>query len=76
MDYILASASPRRKELLTQAGLSFQVVPSLVEETVTKTRPSHIVMELSSQKAFDVYHRLSPEVLYRHRRGYDCGLPR
>ncbi len=62
MDYILASASPRRKELLTQAGLSFQVVPSLVEETVTKTRPSHIVMELSSQKAFDVYHRLSPEV--------------
>lgn len=61
MDYILASASPRRKELLTQAGLSFEVCPSQVEETISKTRPSDVVMELSSQKAFDVYRRLAPK---------------
>ena len=51
MKYILASASPRRKELMTQAGFSFQVVPSQVKETISKTRPSDIVTELSSQKA-------------------------
>ena len=61
MEYILASASPRRRELLTQAGLSFEVCPSQVEETISKTRPSDIVMELSSQKAFDVYRRLAPK---------------
>lgn len=54
MKYILASASPRRKELLAQAGIEFEVLPSSVEETITKTVPSDIVMELSRQKAQDV----------------------
>ena len=54
MKYILASASPRRKELLAQAGIEFEVLPSSVEETITQTAPSDIVMELSRQKAQDV----------------------
>lgn len=58
MRYILASASPRRKELLTQAGISFDVIPSSVKEQITKTIPHDIVMELASQKAGDVYGRL------------------
>ena len=61
MKYILASASPRRKELLTQAGIEFEVVPSSVEETITKTVPSDIVMELSRQKAQDVDTKLSSD---------------
>ena len=61
MKYILASASPRRKELMTQAGFSFEVVPSQVEETISQTRPSDIVTELSSQKALEVYERLQPK---------------
>ncbi|MBQ8638658.1 MAG: septum formation protein Maf [Lachnospiraceae bacterium] len=48
---ILASASPRRRELLALAGYEFQVQASDVEETVTKTLPSEIVQELSQQKA-------------------------
>ncbi len=55
MKYILASASPRRRELLEQAGFRFQVIPSSVEEKITKDAPSEIVMELASQKARDVY---------------------
>lgn len=51
MKIILASASPRRRELLTQIGLEFQVVVSNVEETVTETAPAAIVEELSAQKA-------------------------
>lgn len=55
MKYILASASPRRKELLTQAGFEFEVIPSAVEEKPEKAIPSEIVMELASKKAEDVF---------------------
>ena len=61
MKYILASSSPRRKELMTQAGFSFEVVPSRVEETISQTRPADIVTELSAQKALEVYERLQPK---------------
>lgn len=58
MRYILASASPRRRELLSQAGISFEVIPSTVKEKITKTDPRDVVMELSFQKAKDVYRRV------------------
>lgn len=51
MNIILASASPRRKELLAQIGLEFRVLVSDVEEVVTKTHPAEVVEELSKQKA-------------------------
>lgn len=56
---ILASASPRRKELLEQVKLSFQIRVSDCEEIITKTIPHEIVMELSDQKATDISHHLS-----------------
>ena len=52
---ILASASPRRSELLKQAGFSFTVVPSTIEETRTKTVPGQLAEDLAFQKANDVY---------------------
>lgn len=55
---ILASASPRRREILTQAGVSFEVIPSKKDEVVTQTKPERVVMELSAQKAEDVYGQL------------------
>lgn len=54
---ILASASPRRRELLAQVGITPEVFPSQVDEVVTSTRPDHVVMELSAQKAEDVAAR-------------------
>ena len=51
---ILASASPRRRELLAQVGITPEVMPSHVEEVVTSTEPDQVVMELSAQKAEDV----------------------
>ena len=48
---ILASASPRRKELLEQIGLTFEVTVSNVPEVITKSEPSEVVEELSAQKA-------------------------
>lgn len=51
MRIILASASPRRKELLGQIGFDFEVVTSHVEEKVTSSEPDRVVEELSRQKA-------------------------
>ncbi len=51
---ILASASPRRKQLLEQIGLEFDICPSGCEEIITSTIPSEVCVELSRQKAMDV----------------------
>jgi septum formation protein len=52
---VLASASPRRRELLTQIGLKFQVVPSRAEELVLPGEtPEEHVIRLSIDKASDV----------------------
>ncbi len=53
---ILASASPRRRELLTQIGLTFEVVVSETEEKITSTEPARVVEELSAQKAEAVWN--------------------
>lgn len=60
MHVILASASPRRRELLTQAGISFEICPSQIEERITKQEPEQVVLELSGQKAADVAGRRQP----------------
>ncbi len=48
---ILASASPRRRELLTQAGFSFEVKVSDADEVITEKEPDKIVKELALVKA-------------------------
>ena len=55
---ILASASPRRRELLTQIGLDFDVVVSETEEKINSTEPAEVVEELSAQKAEAVWEKL------------------
>ncbi len=59
MKIILASASPRRKELLQQIGWDFQIQVSDVEEKITKKIPHEIVEELSYQKAVHVREQMS-----------------
>lgn len=53
---ILASASPRRAELLNQLGLDFQVIPSDVSEVIPEksTAPQELVTKLALHKASDV----------------------
>jgi len=58
---ILASASPRRRELLKQIGLEFQVLVSDVEEKVTTDIPYLVVEQLSAQKAGAVARKLETE---------------
>lgn len=51
---VLASQSPRRKKLLNQLGLIFEILPSHKEEIITSSDPVQIVTELALQKALDV----------------------
>ena len=48
---ILASQSPRRREILTQVGIPFTVKVSNVEEIVPDVPPVEVVQELARQKA-------------------------
>jgi len=51
MRVILASASPRRKELLANLVSEFEVIPSEAEETFFSKDPKEIVCGLSKEKA-------------------------
>ena len=52
---ILASKSPRRNELLEQAGLTFSVIPSDFDEsTVALSDPDSYVITLAESKAVDI----------------------
>ncbi len=63
MNVILASNSPRRKEILSQVGIKFDVVPSTVEEKTVKTNPSEVVLDLSMQKADDVSYKVKDSAI-------------
>ncbi len=51
---ILASQSPRRSELMRQAGYEFEIIASTIEEKITQTKPNLVVEKLSLQKADNV----------------------
>ncbi len=56
---ILASNSPRRRELLTQINIYPEILPSTKEEVVTSSDPSEVVSSLSRQKAENVNELIS-----------------
>lgn len=54
--FILASASPRRKEILENAGYTFHIIVSDVDENITEDlTPSQTVEELARRKALAVW---------------------
>ena len=58
MQYVLASASPRRKELLQEILPEFEIVPSAFDEAGVQARsPARLVRALAKGKAADVAMR-------------------
>ena len=51
---VLASNSPRRKEILEQVGISFEIIPSTSDEVSSKTDPIELVEDISRMKAEEV----------------------
>lgn len=55
LQIILASKSPRRKELLSQAGLSFTIIPSAFDEDAVEIKdPAGYARHLAQNKALDI----------------------
>lgn len=63
MRIILASASPRRKELLQKTGMEFEIIPAKGEEIITGNLPWEVVEELSLQKAQEVAKQQNEECI-------------
>ena len=58
---VLASASPRRRELLTQAGFAFEVRPAnIAEDLLAGEDPVSYVTRLAREKAEHIYRQLAP----------------
>ncbi|MCX8194000.1 MAG: Maf family protein [Candidatus Pacearchaeota archaeon] len=61
---ILASVSPRRKGLLQQIGINFEVIPSNFKEDMTLKMPPHkLVVHLALGKAKDVANRIKEGIV-------------
>lgn len=58
---VLASASPRRKEILEMVGLSFEVIPSTYQEPLHSEHlaaPEAFTQELAREKGREVFERI------------------
>ena len=58
MNIILASGSPRRREILSSLGVSFSVLVAGADETCAETNPGKLTEILSLRKAWAVKERL------------------
>jgi nucleoside triphosphate pyrophosphatase len=64
MNLVLASASPRRKELLATLGYPFTIVPSSIDETPeTNEDPRSFVMRVAREKGMEVASRVSQSII-------------
>lgn len=61
MKLILASKSPRRKEILAQAGYQFEIVVSNVDENVEEDKAEDKVLAIAKKKGLDIYSKLNQE---------------
>lgn len=60
---ILASASPRRSELLKQLGLRFEVIPGQAEEIAPTHLSPHEICEVNAHRKARAVARANPEAL-------------
>ena len=60
---VLASASPRRREILSRFIRNFRVVPSNAEERCSSGVPKECAVELARKKAREVYSRVGGTVI-------------
>lgn len=71
---ILASESPRRRELLLQIGMKALVLPGRLEERPTAKQPEEAVIELPGQKAAKAADGYAATGIWKEEAGgFDAG---
>lgn len=59
---VLASQSPRRKEILENVNVEFELVPSTIDEVIlVDDDPKATVLALAFEKAWDVANKVDPD---------------
>ena len=61
MKFILASKSPRRREILSSLGLNFDIITSEADESSPETNPEKLVMTLAQRKGEALAEKLMSE---------------
>ena len=62
-EIILASGSPRRRELLTREGIPFRVIVSHADEHISETNPGKYVETLAKRKAESVAENIKEDAV-------------
>ena len=57
MNLVLASKSPRRKEILEKAGYDITIKVSDIDETVNESNPIDTVKAIAKKKGLDIYKK-------------------
>lgn len=61
---VLASQSPRRKELLSLLDIPFTIVPPIVDETPwSQEKPEEYVVRIAREKGMEVASRIAPSIV-------------
>jgi len=63
MNLILASKSPRRREILENLGFDFRIVTAETDESCSEQDPRKYVEELALRKGMAVYRELERQLL-------------
>lgn len=64
MDIILASGSPRRKEILENANLKFDIIKSEIDEVILPDEsPYQVVMRLAFEKSVDIASKYNDKLV-------------
>lgn len=60
--FILASKSPRRKEILEGLGLKFEIITAYTDESCDKKDPRKYASELALRKAVTVFEKIKNDI--------------
>ena len=75
MRLILASKSPRRREILGSLGVQFDIIPAVGEEVIENVCEKDIAMHIATAKAQEVFEKYPDKLSHMHLHDSDGAHP-
>jgi septum formation protein len=63
LNFVLASKSPRRKQLLKLLGIDFEILPSDIDENISETIPENFALQLAEKKSIDIANKNAGKII-------------